>query len=159
MRTKKFGWIRWVVLGMVAVIPFTAGHVLAAAPTCGEVLNQLAASLNKSPADLTAILFPAGGGCDPNAPATEAIIAQLFLALDRAIQGGALQGNAGSLMGAAAAKAGVPVDTVKSGISYGTTLSAGPGTRGPAGGMSPGGFGPGSAGAGGGGGVVGTQSR
>lgn len=159
MRAKKIGWLGLIVLGMVAVFPFTVDQTQAAAPTCSDVINQLAASLNKSPADLLAILFPGGGGCDPSAPATEGVIAQLYLALDRAIQGGALQGNAGSLMGAAASKAGVPVDTVKNGISYGTTLSTGPGPRGPAGGIDPGGFGPGSAGAGGGGGVVGTQSR
>jgi multidrug efflux pump subunit AcrA (membrane-fusion protein) len=139
--------------GRIAKIPVKEGQVVKA----GEVLIQLAATLNKTPADLTTLLFPAGGW-DPNAPAGEAVLAQLYLALQVAIQNGALQGSADTLMAGAANKAGIPADTVKGAISYGTSVLPAAGARGPVGGMGPGGFGPASAGAGGGGGVV-TQSR
>lgn len=157
MKTKKIFRTGWLVLGLVTLLTFSAFQTQAAAATGGEVLIQLAATLNKTPAELTALLFPAGGW-DPNAPAGEAVLAQLYLALQVAIQNGALQGSADTLMAGAANKAGIPADTVKGAISYGTSVLPAAGARGPVGGMGPGGFGPASAGAGGGGGVV-TQSR
>jgi hypothetical protein len=157
MKTKQIFRTGWLVLGLAALLTVSAVQTQAAAATGGEVLNQLAAMLNKSPAELTVLLFPAGGW-DPNAPAGEAVLAQIYLALQTAIQNGALQGSADSLMAGAANKAGIPADTVKGAISYGTSVSPAAGARGPAGGLGPGGFGPASAGAGGGGGV-GTQSR
>jgi hypothetical protein len=159
MKTKKIFQAGGLVLLVTMLLTFSAGQTPAAAATGGDVLNQLALLLEKNPAELTALLFPAGGW-DPNAPAGEAVLAQLYLALNTAIQNGVLQGNAENLIIAAAGKSGIPADIAKGGIAYGTSISAAAGARGPVGGIAPGGFGPGTAGAGGGGGVgVSTQSR
>ncbi|MBI5582476.1 MAG: hypothetical protein HY892_01500 [Deltaproteobacteria bacterium] len=158
MKTKKIFQAGGLVLLVTMLLTFSAGQTPAAAATGGDVLNQLAVLLEKNSSELTALLFPAGGW-DPNAPAGEAVLAQLYLALNTAIQNGALQGNAENLIIAAAGKAGVSAETAKGGITYGTSISAAAGARGPVG-TAPGGFGPGTAGAGGGGGVgVSTQSR
>ena len=162
MKTKRIFRAGWLVLGVVTLLTFSAVQAQAAVATSGEVVNQMAALCNMNPADLTAILFPAGEW-NMGATANEASLALLYLAVDTALKNGTLKCTVPNLVSTAAAKSGVDGETVKSGISYGSTISATSSPRGPAGGMlpggfGPGGFGPGGAGAGGGGGV-GTQSR
>ena len=157
METKKIFRAGWLVLWIVTLLTFSAVQTQAAAATSGEVVNQMAALCNTNPAELTAILFPSGGW-NMDATANEASLALLYLAVDTAIQNGSLKCNVPNLVATAAAKSGVDGETVKSGISYGSSISATSSPRGPVGGLGPGGFGPGGAGAGGGGGV-GTQSR
>jgi hypothetical protein len=154
MKKQRMFWALAMTIGLFLGITLSAGQAMAAG-TMGDVINALAVSLNMPAADLCVILYK--GGCPGAAPATEANISQLYLAVNNAIIGGQLSGNATTLVTDAAATAGVSSDTITAGITTGTALSAAAGSSG--GGGSPGGGGGATGGGGGGGGGAISPSR
>ncbi len=143
------------VLGLFIGIILMTGQAMAAEPTMGDVVNEMAKQLGMTTDALNAILFPAGvTGLDR--PATEANIAQLYVSVNAAIDAGKLTGNASTLVNTAANNAGVSAPVITGGITSGTALAALGSTRG--GGTGGGGGGAGGGG-GGGGGVVFSKSR
>lgn len=150
MKKQKMFWAWAMVIGLFLGITLLSGQAQAAG-TMGEVLNELAALLNMPASDLIALLYP--GGFNPAAPATEGNISQLYMAVNNAVNGGQLSGNATNLITNAAGKAGVPTDTITAGITMGTALSASAGTQGGTGGGVFGGSATGGGGGGGGGAV------
>ena len=138
-------------LGLFIGIILMTGQAMAAEPTMGAVVNEMAKQVGMTPEALTAILFPLGvTGLDK--AATSANIAQLYLAVDSAIAAGSLTGNASTLVNTAATNAGVSASVITQGISSGTTLAAAATTRGGGTGGAGGGTGGGAGGGGGGGG-------
>ncbi len=147
------------VVGLFFGILLMTGQAMAAEPTMGAVVNEMAKQLGMTTEALTAILFPLGvTGLDK--AATEANIAQLYLAVDSAIAAGKLTGEASTLVKLAAANAGVSAPVIAGGVSSGTSLAALTSTRGGGPGGTGGGTGGGAGGGGGGGGgVVFSKSR
>lgn len=145
------------VLGLFIGIILMTGQAMAAEPTMGDVVNEMAKQLGMTTEALIAIIFPLGvTGLDK--AATSANIAQLYLAVDSAIAAGSLTGNASTLVNTAATNAGVSAPVITGGITSGTTLAAAAATRGGGTGGAGGGAGAGGGG-GGGGGVVFSKSR
>jgi hypothetical protein len=126
MKKHRFFGAWAMVIGLFLGITLINGQALAAG-TMGEVLNELAALLNMPSADVIALLYPEG--FNGTAKATEGNISQLYLAVNDAVIGGQLSGNAANLITNAAGKAGVPPDTITAGITTGTALSAAAGSR------------------------------
>jgi uncharacterized membrane protein YgcG len=156
VKSQRVFWTWAMVIVLSVGLTLTVGQAMAEG-TMGEVINELAVLLKMPAADLIILLYP--GGFNAASPANERGISDLYWVVNNAINSGQIPGNAATLISKSSSNAGVPGEVITAGITAGTALTQGAGSRGSDAGRTGNLSGTGSSGGGGGGGGAVSLSR
>jgi hypothetical protein len=127
MKKQGMFWTWAMMIGLFLGITLMTGQAIAADPTMGDVISQLATTLGMNAPDLTAMLLTPNG-LNANSPANENNLGTLYAALNAAITNGSIKPPAGqtatTLLTNAANAANVPAQTTQNAMTYGSSLTA-----------------------------------